>query len=558
MAAADGGPSFRENGSRIDGGAQALEGHARQRHWLLRAIANFFEYVLNVLWRAFYWLVRAARPIDELEALQRDSIARRFEKDYVNIKEATRQGTKDGALHVPPSESRTLVDSSYLARIYSAATSAATQVADRYSREFTGRVLHLQRSLPPLDVDIQNVVNQAVNVDIAGARLECEDRIVKSYKAAAKAKSKFLGWALRQGLDRTEPDHVDLLRSGFVIAIFLSIETVLNGTTLNDASSNGWRGALVASLAISAVNVGAGLVLGFSFGRLRNHVNWCLKVFGWVGSAGCLCLAVAAHLALAAARYGMIVQGMSMEDAFVQAGTILHTDYADMATDLKNWALVGIGLACWAWSFYEGQIAFADPYPGMSRQYARVRRAEIAAESAQENFEDRLRGIEADAGDELADVAADAKRDVDSKKHSLSVYVRLGKLMGSEIGGLDISMQRILFAYTAANAACRGECLAPSWFGRPANLFSGVPFPNSDPGIFDSLIVEGIERARRTEAAKIKAQEDIALARRDAIAHVNEARRAELGRPAAPEGTAGPLPPVSPSQLRRGFGGTIG
>lgn len=204
---------------------------------------------------------------------------------------------------------------------------------------------------------------------------EWEGELPRLLRAAREARAEYDTFRDRHRLARParQPGHRGLALS--LLALFVAVESVLNGMFFAEGSEAGLLGGMAVALSVSVVNVVLlGAVQGFFPARWVNHRNPAIRGLGLLLVAcGIVAIVVVngfvAHYRDAYERLGDAVVLREVWSQLVSAP-------ADLAR-LQSWLLFLLGLGFAGLGFAKG-YRLDDPYPGYGAVDRRRGEAELA------------------------------------------------------------------------------------------------------------------------------------------------------------------------------------
>lgn len=164
--------------------------------------------------------------------------------------------------------------------------------------------------------------------------------------------------------------------------LMITIEAAINGNLFAQGSDYGLLGGVMLAFIFAIINVGLGGVTGVVAVRQLFHVSLIRRIVGGVGFALALGLDLLFNTSVAHFR-DAIGSGATQSAA---AAAVLPKLWPNpfALTDFTSWLLLGLGLAFFALSCYDG-FQLDDPYPSYGRRYRSLRKGKEDYERAVED-----------------------------------------------------------------------------------------------------------------------------------------------------------------------------
>ena len=170
------------------------------------------------------------------------------------------------------------------------------------------------------------------------------------------------------------------LRYG-LLAILITVESVLNGSLIAIGHELGLLGGGAIALGLSLFNVGVGFICGFGTYRYLHYRATLAKIYSVVGVA-CYLLLIAV-LNLAISHYREVSMALQDNPSVEALRSLIDNPLS--LKELESWMLFGMGVVFSLIAFFDG-IHFDDPYPGYGKRDRLVRELEQELQYEQSCF----------------------------------------------------------------------------------------------------------------------------------------------------------------------------
>lgn len=345
-----------------------------------------------------------------------------------------------------------------------------------------------------LGVEVESAGESAVS-DFSMRAVDDANHLAVLDGEAKGRDSEYASFRRRHGLERL-PKIVttrDRVFRGIVIAIFVTLESVLNGLFFAEGSESGLVGGVTQALVLSMLNVGAAILFAVYGLPLLVHRRLRVKAAG-----------VCALLVYLVWLFGLNLVIAHFRDHFVaSAGAVsadaLWENFVNAPwrlSDAQSWllALLGIGFSICALISASGLDDLYMSYGGVGR----------AREQARRHFNDEktaaLEGFMArrdEAVEQMMQIIAGLERQEHDKELAIDGRNRLHRDFCAHLEHLAAAYQRLVMRYREANEKARTTA-PPAYFdevpGRPP--FLEAPPPAELPQPDDEARNEAIERMK--------------------------------------------------------------
>lgn len=300
-----------------------------------------------------------------------------------------------------------------------------------------------------------------------------------------------------------------VLRIGIIMFLLL-VESFLNAVFLGEGSEYGLAGGWLEAIAITAINVAAGVIAGFWPFRMANHVASTTRYLGRVLAGGWV-IVFALGFNLFAGHYRDAL-AVGADDA---GGIALRTFFAQpfgLAT-APSWMLLVIGVFCAMVAALDG-YRLSDPYPGYAAKAARAEQARADRDAELDHLVERVTSRYADALDEMKEVEGRIARNVvHSEQHKLSIS-SLHDSFVHHLRYLETCAVGLLAIYRDANRAARPKGTVPRSFRRKPTL----SVPPGLPALPVEYTTENLSRlSSDAESRRKRGEARLEAARRRAL-----------------------------------------
>ena len=357
------------------------------------------------------------------------------------------------------------------------------------------------------------------------AKVASAERSVSRLDAAlARADDDLVRFRAANGRDM-EPSYPAslgawVLRIGVLLALLL-VESFLNAVFLGEGSEYGLAGGWLEAIAITAVNVAAGVTAGIAPFRMANHVAPATRNLGRALAAGWFVLFALGFNLLAGHYRDALAVGA--DDA---GGIALRSFLAapfELAT-AQSWMLLVIGIGCSMLAAFDG-YKMSDPYPGYAAKAKTATLARHDRDVEVDRLVGEVTGRYAAALREMKDVEGRIARNVvHSEQHKLSIS-SLHESFAHHLKYLEGCAVSLLAIYRDANKAARPKGTTPRSFRRKPVLAT----PPGLPTLPAEYTTENLSRlSADAESRRKRGEARLEAARRKAL---------EMGRVRGDQGT---------------------
>lgn len=177
------------------------------------------------------------------------------------------------------------------------------------------------------------------------------------------------------------------LRYG-LLAILITVESVLNGSLIATGHELGLFGGSVIAFGLSLFNVGVGFICGYGAYRYIHYRAMLAKIYSVAGVAGYLLLIAVINLGISHYREA----SMAVQDNPSAGALRSLTNNPLSLGELESWMLFGMGVVFSLIAFFDG-VHIDDPYPGYGKRDRLVRELEQELQYEQIHVFHELQGL---------------------------------------------------------------------------------------------------------------------------------------------------------------------
>lgn len=331
--------------------------------------------------------------------------------------------------------------------------------------------LHAQTSRSDLSATIAEAEAGAEQFERRAANLLTENA-AELQRCEAMARSR------REALERFRakhrrielPHYPSTAQKVFYVVLALGlivVETGLNSSFFAKGLGGGILEGLVEAAGFSVVNVGLSMAAGAFVVRYVNHVQWSLRLLGYVGTTAAVAWLVA--LALGVSHYRDALVSAADDAGTIALQTLIQRPF--VLSELSSWVLSALSLAAGLCALWEG-YNLDERYPG----YGRVHRKAVKAAGEYDDAISSLRAELATYRQDLLGRIEQAYRacaaSIVDLKGVIADKQRLGDEMPNQIRSLQSAMLAMVKTFRTSNDVGRQERPSP---GKSPDYFKSTP-----------------------------------------------------------------------------------
>lgn len=367
--------------------------------------------------------------------------------------------------------------------------------------------LHAQASRSDLSATIAEAEGGAVQFERRAANLLTENA-AELQRCEAMARSR------REALERFRakhrrielPHYPSTAQKVFYVVLALGLivlETGLNSSFFAKGLGGGVLEGLVEAAGFSVVNVVLSMAAGAFVVRYVNHVQWPLRLLGYVGTTVAVAWLVALALGVSHYRDALVVGAENAGAIALQ--TLIQRPF--VLSELSSWVLFALSLAAGLCALWEG-YDLDERYPGYGRVHRKAEKASSEYDDAISSLRAELATYRQDLIGRIEQAHRDCTAGIVDLKGVIADKQRLAVEMPNQIESLQSAMLAMVETFRTFNDVGRQERPSP---GHRPEYFKSTPRlePRELPDFSTDEDVALLARQEALYAGFLRTQADV-------------------------------------------------